>query len=79
MIPLLERRVRVRLLGVTLSKLRPSDGQYGLFTVERQKREERLYSTVDAIRGKYGFDLVRKGPALPLESLRKPPEEKKAG
>ncbi len=79
MIPLLERRVRVRLLGVTLSKLRPSDGQYGLFTVERQKREERLYSTVDAIRGKYGFDLVRKGPVLPLENLRKPPEEKKAG
>ena len=79
MIPLLERRVRVRLLGVTLSKLRQSDGQYGLFTVEKQKREARLYGTVDAIRGKYGFDLVRKGPALPMKSLRKPPEEKKAG
>ncbi len=64
MVPLLERRVRVRLLGVTLSRLRPADSQYGLFTVQMQKREERLYGTVDSIRDKYGFDLLRKGPLL---------------
>ena len=79
MIPLLERRVRIRLLGVTLSKLRHSDGQYGLFTAERQKREARFYGTVDTIRGKYGFDCVRKGPVLELDKIHKPAGEKKAG
>jgi len=78
MLPLLERRVRVRLIGVTLGKLRPADGQYGLFTAARQKRDDSLYRTVDLLRGKYGFDSLLKGPAATLDGIRRPPVVKKA-
>jgi len=74
MLPLLERGVRVRLLGVTLSSLRPAEDQLDLFAEGFQKRRLRLYSTVDTLREKYGFSSVRKGCALWLESFRKPPE-----
>jgi len=81
MIPLLERRVRVRLLGVTLSNLRPADGQLDLFTSGLQMRSLRFYRTVDRLREKYGFDSVRKGRALWLDDFRRPPEyaRRKAG
>jgi DNA polymerase IV len=73
--PLLERRVRVRLLGVTLSKLRPADGQLTLFDPEAQKKQMQLYHSVDKLRDKYGFEAVRKGPAVSFDSFRKPPED----
>ena len=81
MIPLLERRVRVRLLGVTLSNLRPADSQLDLFAPGLQIKDMRFYRTVDSLREKYGFDSVRKGRALWLESFRRPPESarRKAG
>ncbi len=81
MIPLLERRVRVRLLGVTLSNLRPADSQLDLFTSGLQMRSLRFYRTVDSLREKYGFDSVRKGRALWLDNFRRPPEyaRRKAG
>jgi hypothetical protein len=74
MIPLLERRVRVRLLGVTLSNLRPADSQFDLFTPGLQMRDMRFYRTVDNLREKYGFGSVRKGRALWLDNFRRPPE-----
>lgn len=58
--PLLERRVRVRLLGVTLSKLRPRDDQLDLFRPELLKKV-RFYQALDLLRDKYGFESVRKG------------------
>ena len=77
--PLLERRVPVRLLGVTLSGLRPADGQYDLFRLAGQQRSFRFYRTVDSVRGKYGFDSLKKGPGLWLTGLRRPEEYDKAG
>jgi len=79
--PLLERRVRVRLLGVTLAGLRPADGQYDMFALERQQHAFRFYRTVDSVRGKYGFDSLKKGPGLWLTGLRSPDEydRRKAG
>lgn len=81
MIPLLERRVRVRLLGITLSNLRHADGQLDLFSAGRQKKILDFYRTVDKLRGKYGFAAVRKGRGIFWESLRHPEEEReqKAG
>ena len=81
MIPLLERRVRVRLLGVTLSNLRPADGQLDIFTPDLQIKDMSFYRTVDELREKYGFHSVRKGRALWLEDFRRPPgyARRKAG
>jgi len=73
MLPLLERRVRVRLLGVTLTKLRPADGQLDLFCAKYQQRSLRFYRTVDKIRRKYGFHAVRKGRGALLHNFRRPP------
>ncbi len=74
MLPLLERRVRVRLLGLTLSALRPADGQLDLFHAPCQQRSLSLYRTVDLLRDRYGFAMVRKGRGLTLEDCRRPPE-----
>lgn len=50
-----QRKTPIRLLGIALSNLVPSDHQLGLFESDR-----RLNETVDAIRQKYGFDAVRR-------------------
>jgi DNA polymerase-4 len=50
-----KQRRRVRLLGVSLSKLGLFDEQMGLF-----ENDERLHRSIDAIRLKYGFDSVRR-------------------
>jgi len=60
MLPLLERRVRVRLLGISLSKLRPEEGQLDLFRPDLLRRIS-FYRAVDRLRDKYGFEAVRKG------------------
>jgi len=60
MLPLLERRVRVRLLGISLSKMRPQEGQLDLFRPDLLRRM-RFYRAVDDLRDKYGFEAVRKG------------------
>jgi DNA polymerase IV len=72
MIPLLARRVRVRLLGVTLSRLRSSVDQLDLFDSRARLRRIGFYRSLDLLRAKYGFDSVRKGRALRLESFRTP-------
>jgi DNA polymerase-4 len=49
------RRVRVRLIGVALERLRLSGEQLGLFTAARDARLASLFPAVDRVREKYGF------------------------
>ena len=74
MLPLLKRRVRVRLLGVTLSNLRPAAAQLDLFAGRRCQRRAEFYHSLDYLRAKYGFESLRKGRSLRLDSFRRPPE-----
>lgn len=48
------RRTPIRLLGVALSNLQPEDQQPVLFSDNAS-----LYVAVDALRGRYGYDVVR--------------------
>jgi len=52
------RRVRVRLLGVSLERLRAGSEQLGLFTAARDARLASLFPAVDRVRAKYGFDAL---------------------
>jgi DNA polymerase-4 len=81
MLPLLARRVRVRLLGVTLSNLLPAADQLDLFATRRRLRRAEFYRSLDRLRDKYGFHSLRKGRSLWLDNFRRPPEYKarKAG
>lgn len=49
------RRVRVRLIGVSLERLRAGSEQLGLFTAARDARLASLFPAVDRVRAKYGF------------------------
>lgn len=52
------RRVRVRLVGVSLERLRAGSEQLGLFTAARDARLASLFPAVDKVRAKYGFDAL---------------------
>ena len=52
------RRVRVRLIGVALERLRFSGEQLGLFSAARDARLASLFPAVDKVRAKYGFDAL---------------------
>ena len=52
------RRVRVRLIGVALERLRLSGEQLGLFSAARDARLAALFPAVDRLREKYGFDSI---------------------
>jgi DNA polymerase-4 len=52
------RRVRVRLVGVSLERLRAGSEQIGLFTAARDARLASLFPAVDRVRKKYGFDSI---------------------
>ena len=52
------RRVRVRLIGVSLERLRVGSEQLGLFTAARDARLAALFPAVDKVRAKYGFDAL---------------------
>jgi len=52
------RRVRVRLIGVSLERLRAGSEQIGLFTAARDARLASLFPAVDRVRKKYGFDSI---------------------
>ncbi len=49
------RRVRVRLIGCSLERLRLSGEQLGLFTAARDARLASLFPAVDRVRERYGF------------------------
>jgi len=52
------RRVRVRLIGVSLERLRAGSEQLGLFSAARDARLASLFPAVDRVRKKYGFDSI---------------------
>ena len=52
------RRVRVRLIGVSLERLRAGSEQLGLFTAARDARLASLFPAVDRVRAKFGFDAL---------------------
>jgi DNA polymerase-4 len=56
------RRLRVRLLGVRLSRFSAGASQLRLFAGKRERREESFFAAVDRIRGKHGRHSVHIGP-----------------
>lgn len=59
-----QRRARVRLVGVNLSALSFNQHQMRLFQRDEREKWERLTKTMDAVRGKLGFDALHVGQAL---------------
>jgi DNA polymerase-4 len=49
---------KVRLVGVKISSLLPSDIQATLFKSEGENRTEKLYQAIDEIREKFGYDSI---------------------
>lgn len=60
-----QRRAQVRLIGLCLSSLNFNQHQLGLFSQRREKWEQALDS-VDRLRGKFGFELLRTAKSLGL-------------
>ncbi len=52
------RRVRVRLLGVSLDRLRRGEEQLDLFSPAGERKRRRLFPAVDRLRKKFGFDVL---------------------
>ena len=60
------RRVRIRLLGIKLSRLAPRDPQGSLFILPEDTRRTRLARSADRVREKFGADALHLGAALGL-------------
>ena len=61
------KRMRVRLVGVALSKLHPTlEHQGRLFQERRYEKEENLYRSVDRIRDRFGFSAITQGRSIGL-------------
>jgi DNA polymerase-4 len=58
------RRLRVRHIGVRLSRFYQGGAQGGLFETEEELRERRLCSAVDMLRERYGRDSLYVGPGV---------------
>ncbi len=54
-------RFPVRLIGLGVSGFDSDDGQLSFFTDANAEKEDRLLKAVDAIRGKYGKDMIKRG------------------
>lgn len=63
----LNRRVRVRLLGVGLTNLEVHARQLDLFASSEQRQREALTLQVDAIRRRYGYEAIAPARILPGE------------
>ncbi len=68
----LRRREAIRLLGVTASNLVEGWDQEDLFDAEARERRKRLLGAVDQLRGKHGFDALRRGSGKPPPGGRPP-------
>ncbi len=68
-----KRRVKIRLVGVTLSGLALASGrQRTLFGEGERARRERLYEKIDLIRGKHGEEALRSGRTFGPEDAKRP-------
>lgn len=65
---LLTRRVRVRLLGISLSNLCEGERQLNLFDEGRCAKYRGFYRAVDSLRDRFGFDVVTVGRAALLQA-----------
>jgi DNA polymerase-4 len=73
---LFTRRVRVRLVGVTLSGLSTdASHQRALFEPDTYDRDRRLYSSLDRIRERFGFSAVTAGESIALMGQLEQDEE----
>ncbi len=68
------RRLRIRLLGVRLSRFTAGASQLQLFTTPREQREQWLFVAVDHIRRRYGRDGVVVGPGVARIRQQRPVE-----
>ena len=62
-----KRRVGLRLVGITLANLRIDSGyrQLQLFDINNKKiKKQKLYSSIDAIRNRYGFSSIVMGKSI---------------
>lgn len=59
-----EKRTKIRILTLDLSKLSTSHYQVPLFTPPSVKAEHRLQETMDHLKKRFGMDSVRKAPAF---------------
>jgi len=65
---LLKGRIRVRLIGVSLTSLtRSPNPQADLFADQAPEKWDRLYQGIDRIRGKYGFRSILRAASLPRD------------
>ncbi len=65
---LLKGRIRVRLIGVSLTSLtRSPNPQADLFAELAPEKWDRLYQGIDRIRGKYGFRSILRAASLPRD------------
>ncbi|MEZ4600960.1 MAG: DNA polymerase IV [Syntrophotaleaceae bacterium] len=70
----------VRLLGISLGRLQNhGDGQTELFGIESRQRQMALDQAVDSLRGRFGFDGIRRASLLEGPSGPKPGREKGDG
>jgi DNA polymerase-4 len=54
----LSQRVRIRLLGVSLNRLKEKEEQLDLFSSEEEQRRPHLFPAVDRLRKRFGFDIL---------------------
>ena len=60
-----DKRLPLRLLGISLTNLsRDGETQMSLFDNGEKERARKIDKTVDAIRGKFGSDMIQRGSAL---------------
>ena len=71
------RRLRLRLVGVRLSRFTAGASQLQLFASQKDQREQRLFTAVDTIRQRHGRDSLLIGPGT--LRLKSQPEIKGGG
>ena len=63
-----QRREPVRLVGISCSKLTQKDRQLCLFDSGDDDKRRRLFTSIDRVRNRYGFDAIIAGPTIRLGS-----------
>ncbi len=74
-----ERRDKIRLIGVALTSLMQNQHQLRLFGALNSEKWEKVLESVDKVRGRHGFELIRTAKSVrrdPRESETKDPPRK---